>query len=70
LTDANDVPYFPFSFRLQENSVNEPKVPAKESTEIAESSDEVVLEWTERAETDDSRVGQMYCFKNCGVNKN
>lgn len=32
--------------------------------------DDVEFSWTERVEENDARVGQMYCFKNCSVNKN
>jgi hypothetical protein len=29
-----------------------------------------VVEWDQRTEVDDGRIGAMYCFKNCDVNKN
>ena len=41
-----------------------------DANEVTESTESVVLEWTERNEADDFRVGQMYCFKSCNANQN
>jgi hypothetical protein len=31
---------------------------------------DIELKWEERKVEDEARVGAMYCFKACGVNKN
>lgn len=30
----------------------------------------IELSWEEKDVDDETRIGAMYCFKNCGVNKN
>lgn len=54
------------------------KTPAEEQVvtllddgrEEAANDEDILVTWKERQEVDDARVGAMYCFKNCGKNKN
>ena len=67
---GGEKPILPDMSHLETVVTDEQNGNANEARSAMLEANEISLEWKQRDETDDARVGAAYCFKNCGVNKN